>query len=138
MLSLPSPRKRKPGPKPSRPTKQQRRDVELAVAGGMSLEWIADALEISRRTLCRTFVRELAIGRSKKMLENIKRIDAAAAAGNVSAMKYFHALMLDRRSPGEDVGEDKWAAVANQIEADMEAEANNPNLPKNSEFWKNN
>ena len=137
MLSLPSPRKRKPGPKPSRPTKQQRRDVELAVAGGMSLEWIADALEISRRTLCRTFVRELAIGRSKKMLENIKRIDAAAKAGNVSAMKYFHALMLHRRSPGEDVGEDKWAAVASQIEADMEAEAN-PNLPKNSEFWKNN
>ena len=56
---------------------------------------------------------------------------------NVSAMKYFHALMLDRRSPGEDAGEDKWVAVANQIEADMEAEAN-PNLPKNSEFWKNN
>jgi hypothetical protein len=46
--------------------------------------------------------------------------------------------MLDRRSPGEDGGEDKWAAVANQIEADMDAEANNPNLPKNSEFWKNN
>ena len=81
--------------------------------------------------------RELAIGRAKKMLENIKRLDAAAAAGNVSAMKYFHALMLDRRGPDQDAGEDKWAAVANQIEADMEAEAN-PNLPKNSEFWKNN
>jgi hypothetical protein len=104
----------------------------------MSLELIADALEVSRRTLGRTFTRELAVGRSKKMLENIKRLDAAAAAGNVSAMKYFHALMLDRRSPGEDGGEDKWAAVANQIEADMDAEANNPNLPKNSEFWKNN
>ena len=103
----------------------------------MSLELIADALEVSRRTLCRSFARELAIGRAKKMLENIRRLDAAAAAGNVSAMKYFHALMLDRHGPDEDVGEDKWAAVANQIGADMDEEAN-PNLPKNSEFWKNN
>ena len=132
------PTQSQPGPKPLVPSSADRQSVMLAVAGGMSLELIADALEVSRRTLCRTFSRELAIGRAKKMLENIKRLDAAAAAGNVSAMKYFHALMLDRRSPGEDGGEDKWAAVANQIEADMDAEANNPNLPKNSEFWKNN
>ena len=46
----------------------------LAVAAGMSLELTADALEVSRRTLCRTFARELAIGRAKKMLENIRRL----------------------------------------------------------------
>ena len=125
------------GPKPLVPSSADRQGVMLAVAAGMSLELIADALEVSRRTLCRTFARELAIGRAKKMLENIRRLDAAAAAGNVSAMKYFHALMLDRHGPGENVGEDRWAAVANQIEADMDAEAN-PNLPKNPEFWKSN
>ena len=121
------------GPKPLVPSSADRQGVMLAVAAGMSLELIADALEVSRRTLCLTFARELAIGRAKKMLENIGRLDAAAAAGNVSAMKYFHALMLDRHGPGENVGEDRWAAVANQIEADMDAEAN-PNLPKNPEF----
>jgi hypothetical protein len=103
----------------------------------MSLELIADALEVSRRTLGRTFTRELAVGRAKKMLENIRRLDAAAKEGNVSAMKFLHTLMTGRGGPDEDVGEDKWAAVANQIEAGTDAEAN-PNLPKNSEFWKNN
>ena len=129
------PTQSQPGPKPLVPSSTDRHSVMLAVAAGMSLELIADALEISRRTLCRTFGRELAIGRAKKMLENITRLDAAAAAGNIGAAKYLHGLMTN---PGNKTGEDdKWAAVANQVEADMEAEAN-PNLPKNSEFWKNN
>ena len=118
-----------------RPTKRQCHQVELAVAVGMSLETIADAMEVSRRTLCRMFARELAVGRAKKMLASVVRLDDLAAKGNVGAAKYLHGLMINPGNKPE--GDDKWAAVASQIEADMEAEAN-PNLPKNSEFWKNN
>jgi hypothetical protein len=35
----------------------------------------------SRRTLCRTFSRELAVARRKKMLENVRRLYAAAKKG---------------------------------------------------------
>jgi hypothetical protein len=138
MLVVPKRPKRKPaqsrpGPKPIAPTNLQRREVELAVATGMSLELIADALEISRRTLCRTFVRELAIGRAKKLLASIVRLDELAASGNVAACKYLHNLM-DRGDRAGAIDDDKWAAVASKIEADLGEDAN---LPKNSEFWKN-
>jgi transcriptional regulator GlxA family with amidase domain len=117
----------------------------LAVAAGMALESIADALEMSRRSLCRTFVRELAIGRSKQMLENIIRLDAAAAAGNTAAIKAM-IVLINRDEKPEAVMEDKWAAVAAEIEADLDEDAGEvredrdgiPNLPKNNEFRKNN
>jgi hypothetical protein len=116
------------GPEPFRPSSSDRSDVMLLVATGMSFEGISDAMEISRRTLCRTFVRELAIGRAKKMLENLKRLEAAAKSKNVAAMKYLHTLMA---SHGDSAGADHWAAVANRIEADMGVPAN---LPKNPEL----
>ena len=130
-----SPRTRKPGPKPVVPSSADRQNVMLAIAAGMSLETIANAMEVSRRTLCRSFARELAIGRSKKTLENIRRLDAAAASGNVSAMKFLHTLMMGHGGSDEAIEEDKWAVVASEIKADLDQEAN---LPKNSEFWKNN
>jgi hypothetical protein len=105
----------------------------LAVAAGLSLELIADAMEMSRRTLCRTFARELAIGRSKKTLENIVRLDAAAKAGNVSAMKFLRALMTGRGGSDEAIEDNKWDTVASEIEAGLDEEAN---LPKNPEFRK--
>ena len=139
---MPKRPKRKPtqsrrGPKPLVPSSADRQGVMLAVAASMGLESIADAMEVSRRTLCRTFARELAVGRAKKMLENLRRLDAAAKAKNVSAMKFLHTLMAGRGGPDEAVVEDKWAAIASKIEADMDEEAN-PNLPKNPKFWKNN
>jgi hypothetical protein len=130
----PSSSKRKPGPKPITPTDRQRHQVELAVAVGLSLEVIADAMEVSRRTLCRMFVRELAVGRSKKLLASVVRLDELAEAGNVSAAKFLHTLM-DRGDTAEAAEDDKWASIASKIEADLDEAAN---LPKNDEFWKNN
>ena len=130
MLDVPKRPKRKPaqsrpGPKPIAPTNRQRREVELAVATGMSLELIADALEISRRTLCRSFVRELACGRAKRLLAGIVRLDDLAAGGNTAAAKYLHSLM-DRGDRVEAIEDDKWAAVASKIEADLGEDANCP------------
>ena len=68
MLSSPSPRKRKPGPKPSRPTKRQRRHVELAVAGGMSLESIADAIECHGALFTDVFAESLRLAGRRKLL----------------------------------------------------------------------
>jgi|RhiMethySRZTD1v2_1073278.scaffolds.fasta_scaffold3257808_1 hypothetical protein len=130
-------RKAKPGPEPFVPTSRQRHQVELAVAAGMALESIADALQISRRSLCRAFARELAIGRSKKLLENIIRLDAAAEAGNTAAIKAMIAL-IDRDEKPEAIEADHWATVASQIEADLDECEQNPNSPKKPEFWKNN
>ena len=141
-----STRKRKPGPKPVEPTTRQRHQVELAVAIGMSLEQIADCFELSRRTLCRVFVRELAVGQSKKLLENIVRLDQAAQDGNTAAIKAMIAL-IDRDERPEAVETSHWDTVAAEIEADLDDDAVEmcegrdekiPNLPKNSEFWKNN
>jgi hypothetical protein len=125
-------RKTKPGPKPVADgiTPAQRHDVMLAAAGGMALESIASALDVSRRTLSRAFAHELAVGRAKKMLENLKRLERAADQGNVSAQKFLHTLMAGRREPDESVAEDRWAAVAGRIQADIDGE----NLPKKSEF----
>jgi predicted DNA-binding protein (UPF0251 family) len=123
--SPPSPPKGKPGPLPFVPTTRQRREVELAMATGMSLETIADAMEVSRRTLCRT------VGRSKKLLASVVRLDDLAAAGNVSAAKYLHGLMLSHGNKPESFADDKWATIASQIEADLDEQGNSP---KKGEF----
>jgi hypothetical protein len=112
------------GPKPFRPSSGQRSDVMLAVAVGMSLEAISDSMGVSRRTLCRAFAHELAVGRAKKMLENIKRLEAAAKAKNVSAIKFLHHVITSHGNSEEEV--DQWSAVANRIEA----EADSPKSPE--------
>jgi AraC-like DNA-binding protein len=129
--------KSKPGPKPVVPTTRQRHHVELAVSIGMSLEDIADAMDLSRRTLCRTFAREVAVGRAKRLLASAVRLDAMADAGNVSAAKFLHGLMMNHGNNPETAQDDKWAAVASRIEAGLDCEEN-PNLPKKGEFWKHN
>jgi hypothetical protein len=125
--------KGKPGPKVFVPTTEQRHEVELMISVGMGLETIAGSLDISRRTLCRSFPRELATGRAKSLRASVSRLDRLAEGGNVAACKYLHSLM-DRR-PIDSVEDDKWSAIANKIEADLDEQANSP---KNGGFWKNN
>ena len=70
MSSAPSPRKRKPGPKPMRPTKGQRHQVEVGVSIGLTVDQIATAVAIPRHTIYRHFSDELATGRAKRLLAN--------------------------------------------------------------------
>jgi hypothetical protein len=126
--------KGKPGPKAVVPSTRQRREVELAVSVGLGLETIAAAQDMSRRTLSRTFAHELAVGRAKRLVASLVRLDKLADDGNVAACKFLHGLM-DRGSTPEPADDDKWSAVASRIEADLDEQANSP---KNSEFWKHN
>jgi FixJ family two-component response regulator len=63
----------KPGPRPFAPTSAQRRRVMRAVAAGLTLKQIADGLGMPMRSVCRTFVAELAVGRAKSLMENLDR-----------------------------------------------------------------
>jgi transcriptional regulator GlxA family with amidase domain len=77
------------GRKPMRPTKRQRHAVEVGVSIGLTVDQIAAAIAMSRRTVYCHFRDELASGRAKRLLANAVRLDAMAAAGNVSAAKYL-------------------------------------------------
>lgn len=103
------------GRPPKRPTKRQRHAVIVAVSIGLTVDQIAAATEMSRRSVYCHFKDELATGRAKRLLANAVRLDAAAEAGNVSAMKYLHALMMDH--PSSEADEDRWADVAEQVSA---------------------
>jgi AcrR family transcriptional regulator len=103
----------RPGPKPLVPTKRQRHAVEVAVATGMTVDQIAAAIEMSRKSVYVHFTDELAAGRAKRLLANALRLDQAANEGSVPAMKYLHTLMLERGQELEP--DDQWADVAESI-----------------------
>jgi hypothetical protein len=53
-----NPASSRPGPKPMRPTAEQRHQVELAVSVGLSADMISAAMETPRRTLTRSRLAE--------------------------------------------------------------------------------
>ena len=110
-------RKRKPGPKPAAPTAAQRRRVELAVAIGMTVDEVAAAIGMPRRSVYRHFAHEIAAGRAKRLLESARRLDAMAEAGNASAARYLHGLIADSGDTPE-AADDEWDQVAREITAD--------------------
>ena len=103
------------GRPPKRPTKAQRHAVQVAVSVGLTVEQIAVAVEMSRRSVYSHFKDELATGRAKRLLANAVRLDAMAEAGNVSAAKYLHSLMMNH--PESEADDDQWADVAASISA---------------------
>jgi AcrR family transcriptional regulator len=100
-----------------RPTKRQRRQVEVAVSIGMTVEQIAIAVEMSRRSVYVHFRDELATGRAKRLLANAMRLDQAASEGSVPAMKYLHVLMMEHDPQSATADDDQWADVAESIYA---------------------
>lgn len=82
----------------------------------MTVEQIATAVEMSRRSVYSHFRDELATGRAKRMLANAVRLDQAASEGSVPAMKFLHTLMVEH---GRDLqaADDRWADVAESISA---------------------
>jgi pentatricopeptide repeat protein len=99
-----------------RPTKRQRHAVAVAVAIGLTVDQIATAIEMSRRSVYSHFRDELSTGRAKRLLANAVRLDAMAEAGNVSAAKYLHNLMMDHGAQSE-ADDDQWADVVGPISA---------------------
>jgi hypothetical protein len=116
-----------------RPTKRQRPQVEVGVSIGLTVDQIAIAVAIPRHTVYRHFSNELATGRAKRLLANAVRLDAMAEAGNVSAAKFLHTLMMKQ---SETVAaDDPWAAVAASI---SESHDDADNLSQNPDFGKMN
>ena len=128
MSSSPSLRKRKPGPKPMRPTKRQRHQVEVGVSIGMTVDQIAAVINMSRRTVYRVFADDLANGHARRLLRSAARLEEMAEAGNVSAAKFLHTLIMDRG--GHPAG-DQWADVAASFVESSDAE---DNLAQNPEI----
>jgi hypothetical protein len=110
-----NPAQSRAGRKPMRPTKHQRHAVEVAVSIGLTVDQIAVAIEMSRRSIYCHFSDELATGRAKRLLANAVRLDAMAEAGNVSAAKFLHTLMMDHGPKSE--ADDDWTDVTESISA---------------------
>lgn len=73
-----------------KPTDAMREQVAIAAGSGrMTQEEIAIALGISPPTLRKHFERELAEGAYAKRLEALQALHAAAAKGNVSAIREY-------------------------------------------------
>lgn len=80
------------GPKPFKPTNKQRQDVRLYKASGLTEPAIAEAIGICQNTLRKYFANELDVARGVERARNLKRLEAAANKGNVTAMKALHVI----------------------------------------------
>jgi hypothetical protein len=72
----------------------------LLIAAGASESVIAMALGIAQNTLRKYFADELMTGHAIKTAENLTRLEKAAKAGSVSAMRYLDSrfgLVPERR-----------------------------------------
>ena len=85
---------RKRGPAPFRPTAAQRREPMLLMAGGIRGRDCGD-LPAFCELPAQTFAHELLHGRAQKRAENLRRLEAAAQGGAVTAMRVLH-LVYDK------------------------------------------
>lgn len=91
----------KRGPAPWRPTKEQRENVALWASCGISEPVIAQNLGICQNTLRKHCSEELSTGNEMELSKSLARLRKAADAGNVSAMKYLHEIVLRRKAAAE-------------------------------------
>jgi DNA invertase Pin-like site-specific DNA recombinase len=87
-----------------RPTKEQRRHVEMLMSGGMSERGIAATLGIDRLTLRKHFEDALLNGRSRRRSEVLEALFKSAIGGSVSAQKAFLQLNSAACAKGAIVG----------------------------------
>jgi hypothetical protein len=105
---------KRPGRRPYKPSASARERVMTYIAAGMTLPQIADALVISRTTLCKCFVAELGAGRAKRMAENIDLLRKAAKSGSVSAMRTLMALYAGQDGGQPKLGQKARAALSHR------------------------
>lgn len=81
--------KKKRGPPAWKPTDEQRANVRVWIAMGLSVQRVSEILGVSHVTAYKALKSEIDHGHELELAENMKRLQGAAAAGNVSAMKYL-------------------------------------------------
>jgi DNA-binding XRE family transcriptional regulator len=89
---MPEPKQQRPGRPAFTPTRPQRDLVMTCIAAGMSQQQVADAVGVSRMTVCEKFRRELDAGRAVRIAENLALLRKAALKNNVSAMRALATL----------------------------------------------
>ena len=110
---------RKRGPAPFRPTAAQRRDAMLLMAGGIGEAGIAAIFQLSVNCLRKHFAHELLHGRAQKRAENLRRLEAAAQGGAVTAMRVLH-LVYDKADAQDLTRSDDGGAAGAIREASEE------------------
>ena len=75
--------RKKPGPSAYKPTATQRRRVMRGIAVGLTMQQLADDLDVSIRTVRRAFGSEIKTARVRLILDNLDRLHQAADHGNV-------------------------------------------------------
>jgi hypothetical protein len=113
---------KKPGPTPFNPTATQRRRVMRGIAVGLTMQQLADDLDVSMSTVRRAFAAEIKTARARLILDNLDRLHEAADSGNVSAMRELARMMQPRRaSELEDTeDDDTWADVVPNLNGNLE------------------
>jgi AcrR family transcriptional regulator len=124
--------KTKPGPVPFEKSATNKLRVSLAVAAGLKLPTIAKYLGISRASLCRLFPEEIAIGRTKRMLDMLQALYEAAMAGNVAAAKALLARFTD--APEAKPRDTRWDQLASEYGVDLAADDDEDNSRRKMDF----
>jgi hypothetical protein len=111
---------KKGGRPPFKPTQRMRDQVEIYVAGGLSVTEIATVLRICPNTLRANFSDELAHGRARKFAEILVLLDRAARRGSVGAMKYLFTVVSGGTSAVIGKKELKQRAAADVLDGGSE------------------
>jgi AraC-like DNA-binding protein len=109
------PRKRKPGPVPVSPSDDDRRRVEIGVAGGLSVAALARVFDMPRTSFNRTFAKEIENGRARLITEmGLALYKAATRDSNVAAAKAL-LQFVERSAVKPEAAPDRWAGLADRI-----------------------
>jgi hypothetical protein len=107
------------------PTHDHRRDVTLFLADGWSKADIAAALSVSVPTLEKHFADELRSGAIAARADNLRRLRAAAAKGNVSAMRTlqerFDTVEAAHKTPAVEPAKPKEDTPGKKVQAQRAA-----------------
>ena len=111
----------KPGRPAYKPTATQRRRVMRGIAVGLTMQQLADDLDVSMSTVRRAFAAEIKKARVRLILDNLDRLHQAADNGNVSAMRELARMMQPRPGDHEDTeDDDAWADIIPNLNGNLE------------------
>ena len=113
--------RKKPGPSAYKPTATQRRRVMRGIAVGLTMQQLADDLDVSISTVRRVFGAEIKTARVRLILDNLDRLHEAADHGNVSAMRELARMMQPRTGEPDDTeDDDDWADIVPNLNGNLE------------------
>jgi hypothetical protein len=108
-----------PGPKPVAPSKDDLRRVELGVSAGISAAALARVFDMPVTTFKRAYAEQIETGRTRVMLDTLACLDKEARYGSTAAAKALLGIIERASTKPAEVEPDKWAGIADRIQAEM-------------------